>query len=98
MTANTNTASMTMADRAWQTLRILGWLGVAAILIAPAVAMQFTSEVQWTQSDFIFAGIVLIGGGAIVELFALGVRNPLWRIGFGVCVVTVAAVIWGMSI
>ena len=98
MTTNTNTANTTMADRAWQALRILGWLGVAAILIAPAVAMRFTSEVQWSQSDFVFAGIVLIGGGAIVELFALGVRNPLWRIGFGVCVVAAVVAVWGMSI
>ena len=62
-------ATMTFGDRLWTGLRILGWLGVAAILIAPAIAMRFTTEVNWTQSDFVFAGILLIGGGAVVELY-----------------------------
>lgn len=92
------TATMTFGDRLWTGLRILGWLGVAAILIAPAIAMRFTTEVNWTQSDFVFAGILLIGGGAIIELFTLGVRNPAWRIGFALMVVAIVAVMWGMSI
>lgn len=92
------TTAMTTTDKVWQGLRTLGWLGVAFMMIAPAVAMRFTPEVQWTASDFVFAGVVLIGGGVLVELFALKVRNPAWRIGFGMCVVAFAAVIWGMSI
>lgn len=92
------TATMTFGDKLWNTLRILGWLGVVAILIAPAIAMRFTTEVQWTQSDFVYAGILLIGGGAVIELFTLGVRNPTIRIGFAVAVIAVVAVIWGMSI
>jgi hypothetical protein len=92
------TATMTFGDRLWTGLRILGWLGVAAILIAPAIAMRFTTEVNWTQSDFVFAGILLIGGGAVIELFTLGVRNPMWCIGFALVVVAIVAVIWGMSI
>ena len=91
-------ATMTFGDRLWTGLRILGWLGVAAVLIAPAIAMRFTTEVNWTQSDFVFAGILLIGGGAIVELFALKVRNSVVRIGFAMAVVAIVAVIWGMSI
>ena len=92
------TATMTFGDRLWTGLRILGWLGVAAILIAPAIAMRFTTEVNLTQSDCVFAGILLIGGGAIVELFALKVRNSVVRIGFARAVVAIVAVIWGMSI
>ena len=92
------TATMTFGDKLWNTLRILGWLGVAAILVAPAIAMRFTTEVNWTQSDFVYAGILLIGGGAVIELFTLGVRNPMARIVFALAVVVIVAVIWGMSI
>lgn len=92
------TATMTFGDRLWTGLRILGWLGVAAMLIYPAVAMRFTTDVNWTLSDFVFAGVVLIGGAGIIELFALKVRSPMLRIGFALAVVALAAVIWGMSI
>jgi hypothetical protein len=92
------TATMTFGDRLWTGLRILGWLGVAAMLIYPAIAMRLTTDVNWTLSDFVFAGVVLIGGAGIIELFALKVRNPVTRIAFAFSVVAIAAVIWGMSI
>ncbi|HST92142.1 MAG TPA: hypothetical protein VLJ13_08075, partial [Brevundimonas sp.] len=66
----------------WKILRMLGWSAVTLIMLAPAVAMQFTTEVNWTASDFIFAGVMLIGGGALIELVAWRVKNPVVRIGF----------------
>lgn len=39
-----------------------------ALLLLPLIAMQFTSEVVWTASDFIIAGILLFGTGLILEL------------------------------
>jgi hypothetical protein len=53
----------------WKALRMLGWGAVALVLTAPLVAMQFTEDVHWTASDFGFAGALLIGGGAVIELF-----------------------------
>ena len=53
--------------------RIAGWGALLALLALPAVAMQFTREVNWTGGDFIFAAILLgmLGGG--VELaFRIG--------------------------
>jgi hypothetical protein len=88
----------TFADTAWSILRPLGWLCIAGILIAPAVAMRFTDEVQWTQSDFVVAGIVLIGAGAVVEMFALMFRNPVARIAFGLFMVILVGLAWGMMI
>lgn len=45
------------------------WVTVTALaLLAPIVAMQFTSEVNWTVSDFVFAGAMLAGSGIIYEL------------------------------
>lgn len=65
-----------MADRAssgrggnrWITA---AWTTITAlILLAPAVAMQFTDEVDWTVSDFVFAGGLLVGAGVAYELAA----------------------------
>ncbi len=42
----------------------------ALILLAPLIAMQFTDEVNWTVSDFVFAGAMLLGAGVTYELAA----------------------------
>ncbi|HEX8661147.1 MAG TPA: hypothetical protein VF686_04710 [Brevundimonas sp.] len=81
-------------DQLWKALRMLGWGAVALIMTAPLVAMQFTSEVNWTVSDFVFAGVMLIGGGAVIELVAWRVRNPVIRIGFSLFVIAIVALIW----
>ena len=78
----------------WKALRILGWSAVALILLAPVVAMRFTTEVNWTASDFVFAGVLLIGGAAVIEVVAWKVRNPVVRIGFALFIVTVVALVW----
>jgi hypothetical protein len=78
----------------WKILRMLGWSAVALIMLAPAVAMQFSSEVNWTASDFIFAGVLLIGGGALIELVAWRVKNPVIRIGFSLFVIAVVGLVW----
>jgi len=38
----------------------------AAILMIPLVAMQFTSEVVWTGSDFVVAGVLLALTGLVL--------------------------------
>jgi hypothetical protein len=81
-------------NRLWKGLRILGWSAVALILLAPAVAMQFTDEVNWTASDFVLAGTLLIGGGALIELVAWRVRSPAVRIGVGLFIITIVALVW----
>lgn len=51
-----------------QRLRIAGWSLVAALLALPLVAMQFTREVNWTASDFVFAGVMFGTVGLLIEL------------------------------
>lgn len=47
------------------------WVTVTAILLlTPLVAMQFNDDVNWTVSDFAFAGAVLVGSGIIYEFAA----------------------------
>jgi len=81
-------------DQLWKVLRLIGWGAVALVMLTPVVAMRFTDEVNWTTTDFVFAGVLLIGGAALIELVAWRVRNPVIRIGFALFVVAVVAVIW----
>lgn len=49
-------------------------LTVAVLLLAPFIAMQFTAEVNWTLSDFVIAGVLLLGTGLLCELVLRTVR------------------------
>ncbi|MEH3157614.1 MAG: hypothetical protein PGN08_01075 [Sphingomonas taxi] len=44
---------------AW--VRPAAWLTAAGLLLAPLVAMRFTSEVVWTAGDFACAALLLFG-------------------------------------
>lgn len=81
-------------DRLTSTLRLIGWTIVAGLLITPAVAMEFTEEVRWTPSDFLFAGIVLIGAGVIAELAFRASRTWSYRIGVGLAVLASVLLLW----
>ena len=48
--------------------RILGWGSAASLILLPLVAMQFTNEVNWTGSDFVFAIIMFGSVGLALEL------------------------------
>ncbi|GAA0619546.1 hypothetical protein GCM10009422_13850 [Brevundimonas kwangchunensis] len=73
---------------------IAGWGAVAAILLAPAVAMQFSSEVAWTASDFLFAGVLLIGAGALIELAVWKAKSKALRIALILGVLAAVILIW----
>ena len=74
--------------------RMAAWGLVAGLLLLPAVAMQFTSEVDWTATDFVFAGVLLIGAGLLIELVMWKVRSPFWRIVGCLAVPGAVLVIW----
>lgn len=69
--------------------RIALW-GVAALaLLAPGVAMQFTSEVRWDLADFLaFGGMLLVACGA----FELAMRLTSQRRSRWIAGVVIAAV------
>ena len=74
--------------------RIAGWGSLLAILLLPAFAMQFTAEVNWTASDFVFAAILLGFLGAVVELAARLARPGGQRIGYVLAGVTTFLTLW----
>ncbi len=72
------TATMRGGPAAWW--RPAMWAAVAGLLLLPAAAMALGAPgVDWTASDFLFAGLLLGGGGAAVELAVRFARRPLTR-------------------
>jgi len=67
-------------------------LATALLLLLPAVAMQFTSEVAWGPGDFVVAGVLLFGAGA---LMVLGLRHVT---GIGRQAVLVLGVALGLAL
>lgn len=60
--------------------RIAGWGLALVLLLTPAVAMQFTSEVNWTPSDFVVAAVMFLVFGTAIELAVRLIRNRRNRI------------------
>jgi peptidoglycan/LPS O-acetylase OafA/YrhL len=74
--------------------RIVGWGAVAAALLAPAVAMRVGGDVDWTASDFLFAAVLLIGGGLLIELVVWKAKSRALRIALAIAVVAAVLVVW----
>jgi len=73
---------------------IIIFLLVALLLLILLVIMQFTDEVNWTLSDFIVGGVLLLGTGLMCELVMRKV-NKIWlRIAICVALLTMLLLIW----
>ena len=55
-------------------------LAVVFILSIPLIAMQFTKEVNWSLSDFVTMGILLISTGLVSELVLRKVTRLQYRL------------------
>ena len=77
-----------------QRLRILGWSAAAALLLLPLVAMQFTDEVNWTASDFVFAAVLFGSVGGALELVVRRLGLLTNRLGAGVAILAAFLLIW----
>jgi len=74
-------------------------LGTTFLLLIPLTAMQFTTEVNWTISDFIFAGVLFFGTGLlyilVTRIFAKKTAsNIIYRIAVGFALFTGLFLIW----
>ncbi len=75
-----------------QNKRLFAILGtVAFILLIPFVAMQFTTEIQWSAFDFLLMGGLLLSTGLLCEVVLRTVQKTDYRIAL--CIVLVAALL-----
>jgi hypothetical protein len=75
-------------------LRIIGWGTVAALLLAPLVAMQFTSEVDWDETDFIVMGFIFGSLGLALEFMISRSTSTAYRIASGIAILAAFLLIW----
>lgn len=85
---------MKRAPSFFNPIRTAGWSAVGLILLTPLAAMQFTSEVAWDALDFLFAAVLLIGAGLLLELLLWKARTPLVRLMLAAAVILSVLLIW----
>lgn len=64
------------------------------LLSIPLIAMQFSTEVNWTISDFVIMGILLFGTALVIELILRNVRTFKSIIIFCAIALFVFLLIW----
>jgi hypothetical protein len=89
-----NTFREQRSDLGW--VRYVGWGGAVVLILLPPVAMQVAPEsgVQWTLSDFIFAGVLLGAVGLMIELAVRASENWSQRLGALFAVGTGFLLVW----
>lgn len=71
---------------------IIAFVGI--LLLIPLVAMQFTSEVNWSRFDFLLAGVLLLGTGLLVEGVLRTVKTKSKRLLLVSVILLILALIW----
>ncbi len=69
-------------------------ISVALLLFIPFIAMQFTSEVNWSPLDFLVMGILLLSTGLIFDLTLRKVKKMEHRFVLGLVILISFFLIW----
>lgn len=83
-----------VAGSRWSRWRIVMWGTATFLLLLPAIAMQFTSEVDWDARDFVVMGVMLASACAVCELAARASSNGAYRTAAGIAVGTALLTAW----
>lgn len=67
---------------------------VALLLMVPLIAMQFTTEVNWSVFDFIVAGVLLLSTGLSLEMVIRKVKTTRRRLVLCAVILLVLAMVW----
>lgn len=67
---------------------------VAAILAVPLIAMQFSQEVDWSLSDFVIAGVLLLGTGLLINMVISNVRSTGYRLAICAVILFALFLVW----
>lgn len=73
-------------------LAILSFIGL--VLLIPFVAMQFTNEVNWSSSDFIIMGALLLTTGLACEWVIRKAKVLKYRILYCGIIILALMLIW----
>lgn len=80
---------------AFQNIRLLSIVLTVALLLAiPLIAMQFTQEVNWTLSDFVVAGVLLLGTGLGCEFVLRTIQKTKHRLALCAILLSALVLIW----
>ena len=74
--------------------RMAGWGSAALLLTIPALATQFTREVDWGAGDFLILGTAIGSVGLGIELAVRASRDSGYRAGTAVALLTGFLVTW----
>ncbi len=74
--------------------RIAGWGLATLLLLLPLVAMRYTDEVNWTASDFVFAGVLVGGFGLTFEFIVRRSGSLVYRLGAAAAVFAAFLTVW----
>ncbi len=69
-------------------------LATGLLLLIPFIAMQYSNEVVWTLSDFIFAGTLIFSTGLAYKLITRTSGELVYRIATGFALFTGLFLIW----
>lgn len=64
------------------------------LLFIPAIAMQFTEEVQWSLGDFMIMGLLLLFVGTTLEVLRKKIKSSNRRRLWGLIVFIVFFLLW----
>ncbi|WP_309083627.1 hypothetical protein [Chelativorans sp.] len=74
--------------------RIVAWAVAALLLLLPLVAMRFTGEVDWDETDFLVMGVLLFGACGAFELAARMTGSTAYRAAVAVALLGTFLLIW----
>lgn len=86
--------SQSVGGHLWSRWRIAAWGVAVLLLLTPLAAMQFTDEVVWTLSDFIFAGILIFGALGAYEAAVRMTDDGAYRAGSGLAIGAAFLMTW----
>lgn len=88
------TTTIGKTTHAGHRLRPLVWGGATALLLLPAVAMQFTEEVQWDAFDFLVMGGMLLAVCLAYETAVRFARSNAYLVASAIAVGASFLTVW----
>lgn len=73
---------------------VLLFAATLTVLLVPVVAMQFTSEVNWSPDDFLVAGVLLFGAAVLADLALRKIRSKGKRMAVVAIILMALMLVW----